>query len=391
MPPYEPIIGLSGFKIVSVEQRGAVILSVEFDGKAICPHCQSSKLRTKDSFERELRHHSIGLTKCRMRLRARKFHCRDCGRYFNERFPGILKYQRSTEPFKEEVAVKHHQGQARSVMARAMGIGNSTVDRCYRHWMKLSAKERDRSRAPRVIGIDEKFFTKKRGYMTSICDLSKHRVFDLAMGRSESQLGPHLRRMPGRERTRIVVMDLSETFRSIAKKYFVNAMIVADRFHVVRLANQQLMASWKMIDEVGRGNRGLVSLIRRNPKNLRPEQVVRLRNYLRSKPGLEPIYDFIQSLQEILRARVYSKAQARSLVPKFLEHIEMLRESGLKPLKTLGETLWNWREEIGRMWRFSKTNSITEGFNNRIEEIIRRAYGFRNFENLKLRVMAYCG
>ena len=38
------------------------------------------------------------------------------------------------------------------------------------------------------------------------------------------------------------------------------------------------------------------------------------------------------------------------------------------------------------MWRFSKKVSITEGLRNRMEEIIRRAYGFRNFENFRLRV-----
>ncbi len=43
------------------------------------------------------------------------------------------------------------------------------------------------------------------------------------------------------------------------------------------------------------------------------------------------------------------------------------------------------------MWRFSKSNSITEGFHNKMEMISRRAYGFRNFENYRLRVLNHCG
>ncbi len=43
------------------------------------------------------------------------------------------------------------------------------------------------------------------------------------------------------------------------------------------------------------------------------------------------------------------------------------------------------------MWRFSKTNGITEGFHNKMEMISRRAYGFRNFENYRLRVLTHCG
>lgn len=88
---------------------------------------------------------------------------------------------------------------------------------------------------------------------------------------------------------------------------------------------------------------------------------------------------------QVILSRVYSKNEASHLIPDFLEGIRLLKESGFKYMKILGETLESWKEEIVRMWRFSKTNSITEGLHNRMEEIIRRAYGFRNFENFRLR------
>ncbi len=43
------------------------------------------------------------------------------------------------------------------------------------------------------------------------------------------------------------------------------------------------------------------------------------------------------------------------------------------------------------MWRFTKNNCITEGFHRKMKLIQRRAYGFRNFENYRLRVIAACG
>jgi transposase len=43
------------------------------------------------------------------------------------------------------------------------------------------------------------------------------------------------------------------------------------------------------------------------------------------------------------------------------------------------------------MWRFSRSNAITEGFHRKMKLIQRRAYGFRNFENYRLRVIAQCG
>ena len=63
----------------------------------------------------------------------------------------------------------------------------------------------------------------------------------------------------------------------------------------------------------------------------------------------------------------------------------------LKPLVQLAETFDSWKEEIVRMWRFTKNNAITEGFHTKMEMISRRAFGFRNFENYRLRVKVLCG
>lgn len=79
------------------------------------------------------------------------------------------------------------------------------------------------------------------------------------------------------------------------------------------------------------------------------------------------------------------------IIPLYLKMIEALKESGSKKLVTLGKTLYQWREEIARMWRFSKSNGITEGFHRKMKLIQkRRAYGFRNFENYRLRVRVLC-
>jgi transposase len=59
-------------------------------------------------------------------------------------------------------------------------------------------------------------------------------------------------------------------------------------------------------------------------------------------------------------------------------------------LVQLGETLHAWSQEIVAMWRFTRSNGITEGFHNKMELINRQAYGFRNFENYRLRVKVLC-
>jgi transposase len=74
-----------------------------------------------------------------------------------------------------------------------------------------------------------------------------------------------------------------------------------------------------------------------------------------------------------------------------LDLIETLKASGLAAAVTLRQTIHDWREENVRMWRFTRNHSITGGFHRKMKLIQRRAYGFRNFENYRLRVIAQCG
>ena len=391
MPPYyDPIIGLPDYKLMSVREYGEVEYQVEFVGNRTCPYCGGRRLRKKDTFLRRIKHQSRGIDRTYLLLKSHKFRCYSCAKYFNDRLPGIRPRFQSTEPFRDELAIKHHQGVARSVSGRTSGVSSSTVERCYKAFLEQKDSHTKNAYCPKVLGIDEKHFTKKKGYMTTFCDLKRKKVFDVTLGRSEASLRSYLNHMAGRHQCRVLVMDLSETFRGIGRKYFPNAMIVADRFHVVKLINHHFLKTWGELDEMGRKSRGLLSLMRRHPENLKPEQVPKLQRYLDQNPVIKALYDFKQYLMRTVRVRVYSKHEARTLIPDFLNCIALLKESPFKHMKTLGATLESWQEEVVRMWRFSKTNSITEGLHNRMEEIIRRAYGFRNFENFRLRVKHYC-
>jgi len=85
-----------------------------------------------------------------------------------------------------------------------------------------------------------------------------------------------------------------------------------------------------------------------------------------------------------------TRQQCRQLIPRFLRAIAQLRQAGLPQLTTLGETLASWATEITVMWRFTRNNGITEGFHTKMEVLQRQAYGFRNFENYRLRVKVLC-
>ncbi|WP_420795571.1 transposase, partial [Legionella cincinnatiensis] len=53
------------------------------------------------------------------------------------------------------------------------------------------------------LGIDEHFFSRKQGFATTICDLKKHKIFDIVKGRSETDLSSYLASLVGKERVKV--------------------------------------------------------------------------------------------------------------------------------------------------------------------------------------------
>lgn len=390
MTPSQSMLNLPGFEVLKMEGNDPVIIDARYQGRVACPNCASTTVRNKDRFIRRLHHESFGLRKCWIHLEARKFQCLDCGRYFHQRFPGILPYRRSTEGFRREVFERHRDGICQSRLAEHQHIGTATVERWFHDFVERKVSEMKNNPCPRVLGIDEHYFSRKDGYATTLCDLQKHRVYDVVLGRSEASLESYFETLPDRKRMRVVCMDLSTTYRGLVRRFMPQARIVADRFHVIRLVNQHVLSVWRQLDTIGSKHRGLVSLMRRHAWHLDHRQELRLADYLKQNPAWAAVYEFKQKLTKLLLIKHLKFRDVRRMAELFLQYIEELRHSPFEALKTLGQTLWNWREEIACMWRFTRNNGITEGFHTKMEMISRRAFGFKNFENYRLRVKALC-
>lgn len=358
---------------------------------SICKNCGT---KTKTCYETRLRtvkHNFWDQRPCHLKITCRKFRCQSCKTRFWESLPGINKYSRRTQAFKKQIARDALSGYNNKSVAHKFNISHATVQRDINHFTDLELRKISSNLAPRVLGIDEHFFTRKVGYITTLCDLERKKIYDITPGRSEKALESYLSRLKHRHRTKFVVMDLSSTYRSIAKKYFPNAQIITDRFHVIRLVNQRFLETWKILDPKGKNNRGLLSLFRRNPSKLDLDQHKNLHRYLQSKPGLEALYHFRNRLNRFLNLKAMQFKYARRVISYCFTLIHFLKKSGFAPLVSLAGTLENWHEEILRMMKYTKSNGPTEGFHNKMKRIVRIGYGFRNFKNYRNRVLLQCG
>ncbi len=388
MSPIDSILGINGLVVQRVQRSKDIHVWARPECRPACLYCNAQFVRIKATYERTLKHTRQGNQLMVLHLEVPKYHCTHCNRYFRHRFAGIGPRRRATETFRLEVFEAHEGGVSQRKLSLTHRLGSATIERWYQSFVKQRVSELARNACPQVLGIDEHFFSRKQGYATTLVDLKNHKVFDVVLGRSAASLHQYLKRLPGREQVRVIVMDLSETYRQIARRYFPNAIIVADRFHVIRLVNHHFLKLWHQQDPEGRRNRGLLSLMRRHHWKLSVAQKQNLHAYLAQSPVLQAMYFAKQQLNGFLVLRTLNAKRARSMLPKFLR---LLRQFEHSPAKALAATLLSWLEPIVGMWRFSKSNGITEGFHTKMEMLSRRAYGFRNFENYRMRVLAQCG
>jgi len=387
------LTGLADFSIKKVLTLRPAHLEVVYKKETPCPNCESLDKRIKSSFWRKIKSIPQQGRPVTLHVRCHKFHCKQCGRYFNTRMNGVKKWSRSTEPLKNNVFYTCSRGYSNKDAASESGISVATVERFYHQMVQQKISHQQNRECPKFIGIDEHRFSRKIGFVTTFCNLEKHSVFDISPGRSEATLQPFLKTLEGRKKVKVVCMDMHAPYRKMVRRWFPNAKIVTDRFHVIKLINHHFAKTCKIIDEenLAWGRGGLIRIMCTKPENITSLKMEKLERYFDHQPAIRNIWIFCQELAELCRNKGKNPSACKKLIRILLKKIEMLKESPFKPMQTLGKSLTSWLNPIARMFRFHRSNGIVEGFHRKMKLIQRRAYGFRNFENYRLRVRVLCG
>lgn len=393
MPWSHLITGLPDLKVEDVKQGHPTQVRCQMTSEAVCPRCGSCELRLKDRKLRKIKGITHGLTPMVLQISVPKWRCCSCGRTFMQPIAGVRAYSRTSQPLKEELFAKHIKGVSQTQLARDLHIGAASCERHVQEMFSLKYRERMNAPCPVYLGIDEHHFGRKQKFATTLCDLRRHKIFDILPGKAESSLARQLFEIKDKQRVRVVVMDLSSSYRSLVQKHFPRALIVSDRFHVVQLVLRAFVGICQRIDPSLKWHRGLPKLLMKNKENLSSEQKAKLEEYLKKQPAIKNLYLFKEELKSFLMTKNKSrkKLQKEGLIQTFLRFIEQLENTGFDLMKTLGKTLKSWSAEILRMFTLPFSNGTTEGFHRKMKLIQRRAYGFRNFENYRLRVIVLCG
>lgn len=356
-----------------------------------CPRCEGTRLLSKGRYLRKVRHLDCFGEATHLIVHTRRFRCLSCHKSFVPKLPGILPGRHSSEPFRQEIYRQHHDGICAKPLALRQSIGQATVARIYQQFTIRKAAERLSLDCPRYLGIDEHTLHKGQRFCTTFCDLKNRRIFDIQPGKSQADLAGFLSKLKGRERVKVVCIDLSSPYRSLIRRYFPKARIVADRFHVVRVVQHHFMQLARHLVSHLKNHRGNLAALRKAPERLNEKQRSRLDKLFAAHPILQTHHQEMHQLRQLMNHKHQSKKQCKEHITNLLATIRQLRENQVASLQTFANILDDWIAPIACMWRFARNNGITEGFHRKMKLIQRRAYGFRNFENYRLRVIAQCG
>jgi transposase len=238
---------------------------------------------------------------------------------------------------------------------------------------------------PKFLGVDE--FAAKRGqiYNTVFVDLEAHKILEVVETREKKPVREQLSRYE--KSVEAVCIDLNEAFRQAVHKALPKAAIVADKFHVIRLASWALNAVRRRVrSKIEGGRRHPIfrsrRVLLRNYEDLAPDRRERLRQLLALSSELRIAY----AAKERLR-RWYKTSTVDNSYPRLDQLIGWMVTSMVPELMTLATTLRYWQGELTNYHRFRISNSITEGLNNKIKVIKRQAYGFRSFVNFRRKIL----
>ena len=282
----------------------------------------------------------------------------------------------------------------KSLIARLYNVSDNTVQSIFDTVFYNDTVYKDF--LPKAICIDE-FTFKKKTYAFNICNAKNGKTIDLVLDRTTNNFDKYFSHYTekARKRVKFVVMDMYSPYIDLIKKWFPNAKIIIDLFHIVQLLTKSLNKTRINVMNENKDDRNKFKRYWRfilksrfdldtstwNKfrcfKNLMTETDVV--DYLLSKDKFfENSYDVYQDILYHLQHRNYEGFN--KVVNKEYKDIS-------KQIQTTLNTLKKYSKYIKNTLEYSYSNGVMERNNNTCKLIKRISFGFRNFKNMKSRIM----
>jgi transposase len=277
----------------------------------VCPKCATPSYSVHDRRWVKVQDQPIRGSGVVLHILKRRFRCPGCKSVFTEPVAGIRKGFKTTQRFRRGLQWACENFSDLDSVQRAYKCSAGLVYKVFYEQLALKLRERANNPWPQTIGIDEHSFRRgfrAREFATIFVDYPNKKIFEVGLGKTANGLAHDFSHVPGREKVKNVVLDMSDPFKKFAKLFFPQARLIADHFHVIRLLNPMINKARTEITGDQRAN-PVRKLLLMNGKRLEYFERKALYEWLEHHPKMRELYHFKEALHGLYRCRGYNRAK----------------------------------------------------------------------------------
>ena len=325
-----------------------------------------------------------------LEVEIRRVYCRRCQKVKQEKLEWLAEFPFYTKRFAFYVG-RRCRGSTIQDIAKELHLNWKTVKALEKQYMREQLR-RVSNPGPKVIGIDEFSLRKGHTYRLVVSDLERKRpIWFGGEDRSEESLDRFYQWLGSKksQKIKLAVMDMWKAFRNSTVKNAPQAGILFDKFHVMRHLNEALdkVRKREYARLTGRSReyiKGQKYMLLSRWEHLNSDGRESLKKLLKANKRLHTAYLLKESFGQLWGYKREGWAR------RFFENWRCaLKWQRLKPYEEFAKMIDRHWDGIAAFCQLENKVSLgfVEGLNNKIRVIQRRAYGLRDEEYLRLKVL----
>lgn len=346
-----------------------------------------------DRKTRRVRDLSCGDTRIYLDLEVRRVACRGCGKVKQERLDWLAVHPFYTKRFAFYVGRRCRESSVKSV-AEELRLDWETVKALDKQYMAEQLR-RVGTPGPRVIGIDEISVGRGHSYRIVVSDLLRGRpIWFGGKGRTEADLDEFFQWLGPRKckQIRLAVMDMWKAFRASTLKAgnAPQAGVLFDKFHILRHLGEAMdkvpKSEYARLSGKDRKFiKGQKYTLLSHRHNLTAKGRASLKLLLKANKRLNTAYLLKESFAQLWDYR--TEAGATRFFQNWRDALKWQRLKSFEKFAALVESHWHGIASFCRPENKAVPLGFVEGLNNKIRALQYRAYGFRDEEYLRLKIL----
>ena len=271
--------GLRGYRLEATEfVQGATVFRVRQNADTLCcGHCGGRNVMRQGLVVRRFKALPIGKRPVWLEVPVQRLWCASCGKTRQVKLAFADERRTYTHGF-ERYALELGRHMTIQDVARHLGVSWDVIKDIQKRYL-LRRFARPRLKRLREIAIDEISIGRGHRYLTVVLDLESGAVVFVGEGKGTAALEPFWKRLrSSRAKVRAVATDMSSAYILAVHDNLPKAVHVFDRFHVMKLFNEQLADLRREVQrsiedvEQRRLIKGTLWLLLKNPENLNPRK-----------------------------------------------------------------------------------------------------------------------